>query len=174
MLNARIDIETKESPYKVNRSMPTMLQPYFTPMGEEDYQELCDKLDQLLEPFEEIKAVWMILGIVFTILFLGIIVGIILRFVLVDDADLGLILAASLFGAAFFIFTAYFFLMHLFVVKPLDLLALEINVFCEETARKWEGVELRFERSKSCSVFWDADFQAWINVTSTDAVDLNA
>jgi hypothetical protein len=23
-------------------------------------------------------------------------------------------------------------------------------------------------------VFWDADFQAWINVTSTDAVDLNA
>ena len=112
----------------------------------------------------------MVLGVVFTILFLGIIVGIVLRFVLVDDEDLGLILTGSLFGGAFIIFTAYFFLMQALVVKPLDAMGDDVVEFCNETSAKWDTIEFEFQRSSKCSVYWDADFDAWINVTTTDAI----
>ena len=167
-LNARITIKTDELPYCVDRKMPSFLSSYF----EEDraWKNFCDSLDRRLRPFEEIKAAWMVLGVVFTILFLGIIVGIVLRFVLVDDEDLGLILTGSLFGGAFIIFTAYFFLMQALVVKPLDAMGNDVVEFCNETSAKWDTIEFEFQRSSKCSVYWDADFDAWINVTTTDAI----
>lgn len=169
VLNARIEIDTEDVPYKVNRTMPTFLDSYFK--EEREWKNFCDSLDRRLRPYEEIKAVWMILGILFTLFLLGIIVGIVLRFVLVDDEQLGLILTGSLFAGAFFIFSAYFFLMQALVVKPLQNLGRDITSFCNETSDKWEAVEFQFEISGKCSVYWDSDFDAWINVTSTDAVD---
>ena len=169
MLSARIEIETDDVPYKVNRTMPTLLENYF--MEERDWRNFCDSLDRRLTPYEEIKAVWMIIGIVFTVLLIGFIVGIVLRFVLVSDPHLGLILTGSLFGAAFFIFSAYFFLMQAMVVKPLSSMGEDVAIFCHETAAKWDSIEFRFEVSSKCSVYWDSDFNAWITVTSTDPVD---
>jgi hypothetical protein len=171
VLNARIEIETKDVPYKVSRSMPTFLEAYFK--EERDWTNFCDSLDRRLRPYEEIKAVWMIMGVVFTFLFLGIIVGIVLRFVLVDDEEMGLILTASLFGGAFLIFSAYFFLMQALVVKPLGNMGQDVMAFCQETSAKWDSIEFRFEVSSKCSVYWDSDFDAWITVTSTDAVDVS-
>jgi membrane-anchored glycerophosphoryl diester phosphodiesterase (GDPDase) len=168
-LNARIMIETDSVPYKVNRTMPTMLAPYFR--GDRDWRNFCDSLDHRLRPFEEIKAMWMLLGVLFTLLSLGIIVGIVLRFVLVDDKDKGLIISGSLFAGAFVVFSAYFCLMQASVVKPLQTLGEDLIDFCNETSEKWETINFEFETSSKCSVYWDADFDAWINVTTTDAVD---
>jgi hypothetical protein len=170
MLKPRIDVETDEIPYKVDRKMPTMLEKYFP--EKRDWKNFCDNLDRRLRPYEEIKAAWMVIGVVFTLLVLGVIAGIICRFLLVDDDDVGLILIGSLFGGAFLVFTAYFFLMHYLVVRPLDDLGQDVNQFCEKTTSEWDNVELRFERSKSCSVFWDSDFKAWIDVVSEDTVEL--
>lgn len=166
--NARIKIETKSVPYKVDRNMPSLLKDYFK--EKRDWRNFCDSLDRRMRPFEDIKAMWMVLGIVFTLLSLGIIVGVILRFALVDDEDQGLILTASLFGGAFIVFSAYFFLMQALVVKPLQTLGQDLMAFCDETSEKWEAVDFQFEVSNTCSVYWDADFDAWINVTTTDAV----
>ena len=171
VLNARIDIETKDIPYKVNRTKPTFLEPYIK--GERDWKNFCDSLDRRLRPYEEIKAIWIILGVIFTLLLLGIITGIVLRFVLVDDEELGLILTASLFAGAFIIFSAYFFLMQALVVKPLGIMATDVMSFCHETSEKWDNIEFQFETSSKCSVYWDSDFDAWITVTSKDPVDLS-
>lgn len=171
VLDARIEIETKDVPYKVNRNMPTFLEPYFK--EDQEWKNFCDSLDRRLRPYEEIKAVWMILGVVFTFFFLGIIVGIVLRFVLVDDEELGLILTGSLFGGAFLIFSAYFFLMQALVVKPLGKMGQDVMAFFHETSEKWDSIEFQFEVSSKCSVYWDADFDAWITVTSTDPVDVS-
>lgn len=168
VLNARIQIETKDVPYKVNRDMPTFLSSYFK--EERDWKNFCDSLDRRLRPYEDIKAVWMILGVVFTLFFLAIIVGIVLRFVLVDDEDLGLILTGSLFGGAFVIFSAYFFLMQALVVKPLSTMGQDVTAFCHETSAKWDSVEFEFQTSAKCSVYWDSDFDAWVEVVSTDPV----
>lgn len=168
-LNARINIRTDEVPYRVDRKMPTFLDEYFP--TEQDWLNFCDSLDRRLRPFEEIKAVWMILGVVFTFFFLGIIAGIVIRIVLVDDEDAGLIVTGALFAAAFFIFTAYFFLMQALVVRPMDAMGADVSAFCHETASKWESVNFQFQRSSKCSVYWDADFHAWINVTSEDPID---
>lgn len=149
--------------------MPTFLQPYFK--EDRDWTNFCDSLDRRLRPYEEIKAAWMLLGVIFTFFFLGIIVGIVLRFVLVDDEEMGLILTASLFGAAFLVFSAYFFLMQALVVKPLGNLGQDLTAFCQETSAKWDRVDFQFEVSSKCSVYWDSDFDAWITVTSTDPVD---
>ena len=168
-LNARIEIETKEVPYKVNRKMPTFLDAYFH--DQRDWTNFCDSLDRRLRPYAEIKAIWMILGVIFTFLFIGIVVGIVLRFVLVDDEDKGLILTASLFGGAFVIFSLYFFLMQMWVVKPLGSMGQDVMAFCQETSVKWDGIEFEFQVSNKCSVYWDSDFDAWINVTSTGPVE---
>eukprot|EP00934_Nitzschia_sp_Nitz4_P005496 Nitzschia sp. Nitz4//scaffold365_size14809//13653//14177//NITZ4_008915-RA/size14809-processed-gene-0.1-mRNA-1//1//CDS//3329549292//5486//frame0 len=169
VLNARIEIKTDKLPYKVERKMPSFLEPYFP--EDRDWRNFCDSVDRRLRPFEEIKAVWMILGVVFTFLFIGIIVGIVLRVVLVDDDHTALLVTGSLCGAAFLIFTAYFFLMEALVVRPLDAMGANVTDFCHLTAEKWDTVEFQFERSSKCSVYWDADFNAWINVTSMDSVD---
>jgi hypothetical protein len=60
MLNARIEIVTSRSPYKVNRRMPTILDQYLT--GKNDWMIFCDRIDAMLVVFEEVKAVWMVLG----------------------------------------------------------------------------------------------------------------
>jgi hypothetical protein len=171
MLNARIEFQTDELPYKVKRKMPSLLQPYFT--EEDDWMIFCDQLDKRLRPYEEIKASWMILGVAFVILLLGLMAGIFCRFFVVDDDHVGLILSGSLFGGVFVVFTGYFFLMHLWVVKPLDVLSQEINEYCKKIATTWANVEFRFERSKSCSIFWDSDFSAWINILASEPVDLD-
>jgi hypothetical protein len=116
----------------------------------------------------------MVLGVAFVFLLLGLIAGLLCGFFVVDDDHVGLILSGALFGGVFVVFTGYFFLMHMWVVKPLDELSQEINEYCEEVAKKWPNVEFRFERSKSCSIFWDSDFNAWINVFASEPVDLDA
>jgi hypothetical protein len=113
----------------------------------------------------------MVLGVVFTLCSIGIIVGIVLRFVLVDDEDKGLILSASLFGSAFVVFSAYFFLMQALVINPLQTVGHDVTDFCHETSEKWEAISFEFEFSNKCSVYWDTDFDAWINVSSTNPVD---
>ena len=140
-----------------------MLEAYY--VEDQSWKNFCDSLDRRLQPFEEIKAVWMILGVVFVLLILALIAGVICRFILVDDEELGLILTGVIFAAIFLIFSAYFFLMQGLVVKPLDAMGEDITQFCEEMSSQWEGVEFLFERSGKCSVYWDADFDAWINVT---------
>ena len=168
MLNARIEIDTATIPYKIKRVKPSFLNPYFTENIE--WIIFCDNIDYRIKSYEEIKAAWMIIGAVFTLLLIGLIVGIICRFILVDDPDLGLVLSGSLFGGLVVLFVAYFCLMKVFVIQRLDLLAQSIDEYCQNTAKQWENVEFRFERSKKSSIYWDSDFNAWINVISSDAV----
>jgi hypothetical protein len=168
MLNARIEIDTEKIPYKIKRKMPSFLDPYF----EEKIQWIifCDNLDHRLRPYEDIKAAWTMIGAVFTLLLMGLIAGIICSFVVVEDPELASILSGSLFGALCVVFSSYFCLMQIYVMKPLKVLGQSIEEYCEKIASKWDMVEFHFERSSKCSVYWDSDFQAWINVISSDAV----
>ena len=171
MLNARIEFQTEELPYKVKREMPSLLEPYFK--EDSEWMVFCDRLDLLLQPYEDIKASFMVVGVCFVCLCLGVIAGLICRFLIVDDEDVGLILSASIFAGMFVIFTCYFFLMQLWVVRPLDALSQDMDAYCNEIAAKWPSVEFQFQRSKKCSIYWDSDFDAWINVTDSEPADLN-
>jgi hypothetical protein len=118
MLNTRIEIETKEFPYKINRKKPTFLESYF----EENIEWIifCDNLDHRLQKFPEIKAKWMILGVVFTLFIIGIVIGIALRYTIVKDDEIRLILSRFLFGGGFIVVTTYLCLIQKLVIKPLD------------------------------------------------------
>jgi hypothetical protein len=173
MLNARIGIDTSGSPYKVNRKRSTILDPFFP--GKNDWFVFCERMDQMLRSYEEIKAVWMILGVLSTVLLLGIVVGIIVSFVLLKDDQKDLLgtVAGCLFAALFVVFAGYFFFMNQWVVKPLNEFADKVNNYCAEIAEKNDNkVEFRFETSRKCTIFWDSDFKAWIDVTSSEPVDL--
>jgi hypothetical protein len=175
MLNARIEIVTTSSPYKVNRRMPTILDQYLT--GKNDWMIFCDHIDTVLIIFEEIKAVWLILAVISTIICLGLVVGIICAFILVGDDNQHLlsILLGCLFGTCIVVIASNLYLTQRFVVRPLDEFALQVDTYCAEIAetKTSEEVEFRFERSRKCSLFWDSDFKAWINVTTSNPVDLN-
>lgn len=168
MLNARIEIETEKIPYKIKRKMPSFLDPYFA----ENIQWImfCDNLDHRLRPYEDVKAAWTTLGVAFTLLLIGVVAGIICCFVVVEGSELTSVLLGSLFGGMVVIVCAYFCLMQALVIKPLKILGQSIEEYCEKISSKWDNVEFHFERSGKCSVYWDSDFQAWINVISSDAV----
>jgi membrane-anchored glycerophosphoryl diester phosphodiesterase (GDPDase) len=172
MLNTRIDIDTKQTPYKINRKRPAFLDPCFP--GKNDWFIFCERIDGMMLDFEEIKAVWLLLGVVCTFLLLGIIIGIICVFVLLnDDSDMLGIAAACLFAALFFVFALYFFLMRVFVLRPLDNFAQEIDDYCAEVAKKKnDKAKFIFDRSRKCTLFWGSDFKVWIDVSTSEAVDL--
>jgi hypothetical protein len=173
MLNTRIEIDTIGSPYKINRKRSAMLDPYFK--GKNDWFIFCERIDQLLQTFEEIKATWMVLGVISTLLLFTLVVGIILTFVLVDEQTLLGILAGCLFGACFLIFASYLCLMDTCVVKPLNEFSRRVDEYCAEIASKNDDkIEFHFDRSRKCKLFWDSDFKVWIDVTSTDPVDLTS
>mmetsp|Transcript_20540 Transcript_20540/g.33022 ORF Transcript_20540/g.33022 Transcript_20540/m.33022 type:complete len:175 (-) Transcript_20540:376-900(-) len=171
MLNTRIEIDTSDSPYKVNRKRPAILDPYF--IGKNDWFIFCERIDHFLQKFEEIKAAWMVLGVMASLLMIGVIVGIICTFVLVEEKDLLAILAGLMFGACFFVFAGYFCFMDLYVVRPLDDFAKKMDEYCSEiSAQSDNKVAFRFGRSRKCTIFWDADFKAWIDVSTSEPVDL--
>jgi hypothetical protein len=149
-----------------------MLDPYFR--GKNDWFIFCERIDQLLTRFEEIKAAWMVLGVVSTLLLLALSAGVIVTFVLVEDQNLLGVLAGCLFGACFLVFASYFCLMDTIVMKPLNEFGRQVDEYCAETvASKNENkVQFHFDRSRKCQLFWDADFKVWIDVTSADPVDL--
>ena len=168
MLNSRIEIDTSKLPFKINRKMPTFLEPYF----QERIQWIifCDNIDVKLEPYEGIKAAWTIIGAIFTLILIGLIAGIAVRFTLVDDANLGNILTGALFGGLVVTFGVYFCLMQAFVMSPLKKLAQSTEEYCDKIAAKSDTVDFKFQRSSKAAIYWDSDFKAWINVVSTDAV----
>lgn len=170
MLNARIEIDTSKLPYKINRKMPTFLEPYF----QERIQWIifCDNIDVKLEPYEGIKAAWMVIGALFTLVLIGLIAGIVVRFTVIDDEDqkLGNVLSGALFGGLVVSFAVYFCLMQVFVLIPLKKLAQSTEDYCEKVATKWDNVDFKFQRSSKWAIYWDSDFKAWINVVSSDAV----
>jgi len=159
------------NPYKVDREVPSILQKHFE--NRIRWITFCGNLDRMILPVEEIKSIWMVLGILFSILGLFAIAGIICRYFIIDDDKIGVILTASLFGALFLIFTGYFFLMQCCVISRLDALSMEINEYLQEVTEKWTDIDMHFQRSKSWSIIWDADFKAWIDITSTGPVDLD-
>ncbi len=117
----------------------------------------------------------MILSVIFSFLSLGIMVGIVLRFVLVHDDKLGLILTGSLFAGAFLIFTAQFFLTQALIVKPIENLEIDIISFCNDTSDKWDNVQFLYQVANRCTIFfWKFEMNAWIIVTATDPVDSTA
>ncbi len=171
MLNARIAIDTTQSPYKVNRTRPTFLDTCFS--GQNDWFIFCERIDGMLIVFEEIKAAWMVLGVVFTILLLCFLVGIIILFLLVDDNELLGILAGSLFAALLIVLVGYYCLMDRWVLRPLANFADKVDKYCAEISEKNDKkVTFQFERSRNWKLFWDADFKVWIDVSTSDAVDL--
>lgn len=173
VLHTRIEIDTKQMPYKVKRTMPPGLDGYFKEAR--DWKNFCDSFDRRLRPYAEINAKKMILSLVFAFLSVGVTVGVVLRFVLVGDDRLGLILTGSLFAAAFFIFTIQFFLTQALIVKPSENLGIDITSFCNETSDKWENVQFQYQVAYKCTVFfWKSEMDAWINVTATDPVDMTS
>ncbi|KAL3939760.1 MAG: hypothetical protein SGBAC_005563 [Bacillariaceae sp.] len=168
MLNSRIEIDTSKLPYKINRKMPTFLEPYF----QERIQWIifCDNIDVKLEPYEGIKAKWMVIGAIFTLVLIGLIAGIVVRFTVIDDPDLQTVLTGALFGGLFLAFVVYFCLMQVFVMSPLKKLGQSTEEYCDKIAAKWDSVDFKFQRSKKLAIYWDSDFKAWINVVSSDAV----
>jgi len=170
-LSARIYIDSDTVPYKVKRRMPTMLAPYFP--GDRDWTNFCDSLDRRLRPFEEIKARWIVLGVLFTVAMIGVLVGIFIRFRLpvVEESDLEIIVSSSLAGSTFLAFTLYYFFMQAWVIHPLKDLGDDLTKFCQELSEKWEMVEFEFQQSPRCTVYWDSNFDARINITVSEPVD---
>lgn len=180
MLNARIEIDTKTTPYRVRRGerrgQPSLLDPYFK--DKNDWMIFCDRIDLLLDGrggLEEIKATWMLLGVVTTILLLGMVVGIICTFMLVDRTEDSGLLLGCLFGGTFMIFAIYLYLMQMLVVDQLHAFARKVDEYCAELAKKkaQNAVQFRFQRNgNKCTLFFDRDFQVWIDVSTLDPVDL--
>ncbi|KAG7369147.1 hypothetical protein IV203_031890 [Nitzschia inconspicua] len=171
MLNNRIEIDSTKSPYKVQRKRPAFLDSYFP--DKNDWFIFCERIDGLLVQFEEIKAAWMVLGVACTILLLGLVVGIVVSFVVVEEKDLLGILAGCLFAGLFVVFAVYFFLMDRWVLRPLDTFAKTVDDYCAGISEKnGDKVHFRLERSRMCALFWDSDFKVWIDVSTSDAVDL--
>jgi hypothetical protein len=171
MLNTRIEIDTTKSPYKVHRKRPAFLDPYF--QGKNDWFIFCERIDGFLVQFEEIKAAWMVLGVICTILLLGLVVGIIVSFVVVKEKNLLGILSGCLFAGLFVVFVGYFFLMDRWVLRPLDAFAKSVDDYCGEVSEKNDDkVHFRFDRSRKCALFWDSDFKVWIDVSTSEAIDL--
>jgi hypothetical protein len=168
MLNSRIEIDTSEIPYKINRTMPTFLEPYF----QERIQWIifCDNIDVKLKPYENIKAVWTVIGASFSLVLIGLIVGVVLLFTgIIGDGNKN-ILTGSLFGGIVVAFCIYLCLMQIFVMSPLKKLADSTEEYCDKIASKWDNVDFKFQRSSKLTIYWDSDFKAWINVVSSDAV----
>ena len=172
MLNSRIEIDTKTSPYKIVRNRPAFLDSYFP--GKNDWFIFCERIDGMLAEFEEIKAMWTVLGVVCTFLLLGCIIGVVCAFALIrDDNNLLGIVAGCLFAALFIIFAWYFFMMKQCVLRPLDNFAQKIDDYCAEISKKNDDkVKFSFDRSRKCTLFWDSDFKVWIDVSTAEAVDL--
>lgn len=184
MINARIDIDTSSSPYKVQRRAwdgqpPALLRQYLN--DKNDWMIFCDRIDLLLDSrggLEEIKAVWMILGVITTVLLLGIIAGIICTIVLIDRQEDGgtlSIILGCLLAGLFLVFAIYFYLMKRLVVDQLRAFALKIDTYCAEIAEKKSNnaVTFRFAMNvNKCKLYWDRDFQCWIDVSTSDPIDL--
>lgn len=172
VLQTRIEIDTRQNPFKVMRTMPTGLDRYCF-KEQREWKNFCDSFDRRLRPYQEIKRKQMLLTIVFAFFSLGIMVGIILRFFLVDDDQLGLILTGSMFAGAFLIFTAQFFLTQALIVKPLENLGIDITAFCNDSSDKWENVQFQYQVVNKCTIFfWKSEMDAWILVTAADPVDM--
>ena len=162
MLNTRIEIDTKSSPYKIHRQRPAFLDPYFA-ADKNSWFIFCERIDSLLaQQLEEIKAAWLVLGVVCTILLLGLIVGIVVSFVVVDDKETLGIAAGCLFAGLVVVFGGYFFLMSRWVLRPLDAFAQSVDEYCAGVSEK-NGNKIHI-----C----DSDFKVWIDVSTSEAIDL--
>ena len=166
-LSAKIHIQTDSIPYTVYRRMPPVLTELFP--GDRDWVNFCDSLDRRLRPYDEIKDRWKSLSYAFLCCTLCLIVGIVLRFVLVENEDTRFYVTCALFGSTFLVYSAYFFLMQALVVKPRQDLRGDLMDFCDDLSKKFEPVMFQFEVSgRWCTIFMDSDFSALIHVTSTD------
>lgn len=171
MLNTRIDVDTTKIPYEVCRKRPAFLDPYF--QGKSDWFIFCERLDGLLVQFEEVKAAWIFLGAICTILLLGLVVGIIISFVVVDEKDRLGVVAGCVLASLVVVLVGYFLLMKCWVLRPLDTFARQVDEYCAEISKKNdEKVHFRFDRSRKCALFWDSDFKVWIDVSTPEAIDL--
>ena len=137
--------------------------------GDRDWVNFCDSLDRRLRPYDEIKDRWKSLSYAFLCCTLCLIVGIVLRFVLVENEDTRFYVTCALFGSTFLVYSVYFFLMQALVVKPRQDLRGDLMDFCDDLSKKFEPVMFQFEVSgRWCTIFMDSDFSALIHVTSTD------
>lgn len=127
---------------------------------------------------EEIKAAWMILGVVTTILLFGFVAGIITTVVVVDDdgGKTSPIVLGCLLAGLFTVFTMYFFLMQKLVVDGLRDFTRRIDEYCAEISEQKSNnvVTFRFQMNVNrCRLYWDRDFQCWVEVSTADPIVLS-
>mmetsp|Transcript_24787 Transcript_24787/g.58813 ORF Transcript_24787/g.58813 Transcript_24787/m.58813 type:complete len:206 (-) Transcript_24787:638-1255(-) len=182
MINTRIEVDTSSSPFKVKRNEwegggrpPALLQPYLS--GKNDWLIFCDRIDLFLDSrggLEEIKAIWMILGVITTILLVGIVAGIIVTAVIVKGTTLPIVMGCLLAGL-FVVFVIYFILMQKLVVKSLRDFAKRVDEYCAEVSQEKSNnaVTFRFQMNvNKCKLYWDRDFKCWIDVSTMDPIEL--
>jgi hypothetical protein len=146
-MSIRAEIDTKNSPFRIDRTVRvhSSLQNYIQPAA---WAIFCDKIDEALRPVEAASIKLSIYGIVFAILYIGIVAGIVCNVVLVDDDSLYLTLWIVLVAVDVVVILANFLLYRSLVNKEMNPAGDNIQGICTETSSRLGGMSMLYLRSK--------------------------
>lgn len=160
----RVDIDTRNSPYKIDRDFPS---PLNNKLQTIDWTILCDCVDFYAKDLEYEMAKRKVMAVVFTLLYIGVALGVILGALLVDDkGKRNTIIYSMLATDAVVILTNLIFLRQSMV--NLNATGEQIQIKCDEASGKCENVSMMFLRNKNISIACSDALQATIEITVTD------
>ena len=144
LMSIRAEIDTKNSPFRIDRTVHSSLQNHI-PAAE--WTIFCDNIDEALLPMEVASAKLSIYGIVFTILYIGIVAGLVCNVVLVNDKNLYSTLWVVLVALDVVVILANFLLYRSLVNKEMNPAGDAIQEICTEISSRLGSISMLYIRS---------------------------
>jgi hypothetical protein len=162
VMSIRVEIDTENSPFRINRTVHPSLQNYI-PAAE--WTIFCDNIDEALPPMEAVSAKLSIFGIAFTILYIGIVAGIVCNVVLVDDSSLYSTLWIVLVSADVVVIMANVLLYRALVKYQMNPAGDAIQEICTETSFRLGSISMLYLRSNLCLIVCRDSVDAAIDIS---------
>jgi hypothetical protein len=158
----RAEIDTKNSPFRIDRTVRSSLQNYI-PAAE--WTVFCDKIDEALPPMEAASAKLSVYGILFAILYIAIVAGIVCNVVLVDDDRLYATLWIVLVVGDLLVILANFLIYRSLVNKQMNPAGDVIQEICTETSSRLGNISMLYVRSNLWLIVCNDRVEAAIDIS---------